>query len=235
MLRTSFGVMTVLACLVFAVGVADAKKKRKKKKAKVLAPISVAFVNHCKKDVEFHLDTLKVNLSAGATVPAQDIKARDDYSYTVLLSGTKAGDLGLVGLFPGETYSISLAKCSAGAANITTKNLSPRPENISPNAAPVVRFRAKRLANDRIPVMEYLSGPKGRFKKLSIGMTSYEEQMAGEFAFKLRYRASKRGPVLAMQAGKRKIEPGHRYLVEANVVGRKIFVKFEDEGWIEVK
>ena len=28
-----------------------------------------------------------------------------------------------------------------------------------------------------------------------------------------------------------KLEPGHKYLIEASAIGRNIFVKVEDEGW----
>ena len=98
----------------------------------------------------------------------------------------------------------------------------------TPEAAAQVRFR-----NRQRDPMEYKAGAVGRFMPLSVAMTSYKEQAAGDMEFTLRLRAAKRGPVLGMRKGGITVEGGHKYLVEANPVGRAIFFKFEDEGWVQ--
>lgn len=193
----------------------------------VTAPVSVTFENTCKAPLALKLGPTAVTVAAGATSDPQTLPANSDKAYELKLTGDKPADLGWLGMNPGGTYHVRFEKCRAGAADIITHDKSERPAAVSPQAAAQVRFRAL----NRGRAIEYKSGKKGRFKKLAVGYTSYEEQPAGEFDFTIRLRAKLRGPVMGMSRQTVELEPGHKYLVETNIVGREILYKFEDEGW----
>jgi len=234
MQRTFRGLFVAFALLVLAVGVADAKKKRKKKKPKVLAPVSVTLKNACKTPLSVALDTNTFEIPAGGELAAQDLKAREDGSFSVKL-GPKKSDLGYIGLFAGEKYRISFSGCAMDVADITTANLSAAPpKNLSPQAAAKVRFRAQRLWNGKLAVMKYKAGNKA-WRMLAIGFTKYLEQAPGDFTYHFHYKGAPGTKPLKRTA---KLAPGHRYLFEAGVAKKNrkhVFVKFEDEGWIKQK
>ena len=235
MQRTFRGLVMALAFLVLAFGVAEAgKKKKKKKKAKVLAPVSITLANACKSPIKVMLDTHTFEIPATGEVAAQDIKAREDGSFSVKLGPTKS-DLGYIGLFAGEKYKVSFSRCTMGVADITTENLSTDPpKNLSPQAAAKVRFRAQRLWNGKLAMMKYKAGNKA-WRMLAIGFTKYLEQAPGDFAYNFHYKGAPGTKPLKRSA---KLKPGHRYLFEAGVAKKNrkhVFVKFEDEGWIKEK
>jgi len=227
------GAFLVLAVLVLAFGVADAKKK-KRKKAKVLAPVSITLANACKTPLTVSLDIHQFTIPAGGEVAAQDIKAREDGSFSVKLLPQKS-DLGYIGLFAGEKYRVSFSRCKMGVADITTANLSTAaPEGLSPQAAAKVRFRAQRLWNGKLAMMKYKAGNKA-WRMLAIGFTKYLEQAPGDFSYSFHYKGAPGTKPLKSTA---KLLPGHRYLFEAGVAKKNrkhVFVKFEDEGWIKQK
>lgn len=195
--------------------------------AAALADVNVTFENTCKTALKVQLGPLATDVAAGATTPAQVLAGVEKQAYELKFAGPKPTDLGLLGMAPGGTYHVRFEKCRANAADIVTLDKSPRPASVSPQAASKVRFRAL----NRGRAVEYKAGKKGRFKKLAVGYTSYEDQAAGDFDFTIRLRAKLRGPVMGMSKQTVTLEPGHKYLVETNIVGREILYKFEDEGW----
>ncbi len=195
--------------------------------AAALADVNVTFENACDAPLKVKLGPLAVDVAAGATTPAQVLAGVEKQAYELKFAGPEPTDLGLLGMAPGGTYHVRFEKCRKGAADIITQDKSPRPESVSPQAAAKVRFRAL----NRGRAVEYRAGKKGRFKKLAVGYTSYEDAAAGDFDFTIRLRAKLRGPVMGMSKQQVVLEPGHKYLVETNIVGREILYKFEDEGW----
>ena len=129
-------------------------------------------------------------------------------------------------LQPGGSYVVGLSGCRGNGADVFTQNKAERPKVLSPNAAAEFRFRARQKV-----YLEYKAGKTGRFRPLSVAMTRYKEAAGGTMDFTLRLRAAKRGPVLKMFRSGVDLVPGHKYLIEANVIGREIFYKWEDEGW----
>jgi hypothetical protein len=215
--------LAAVAVLLMAAGPAMAGKKSKKK---ALEPVKVQVTNACKTELAVKLGELAVKVPAGATTEVQEIAPKDDWSYALWMNGDKPIDLGLLSLQPGGDYEVGLMGCRDGAADIYTKDRSEKPKALSPNAASEYRFRARSKV-----YLEYKAGPTGRFRPLSVAMTRYKEAAAGDLPFTLRLRAAKQGPVLNTFNGSVGVDAGHRYLIEANVVGRNIFYKWEDEGW----
>lgn len=199
----------------------------KKKKPKAQAPVSVQVENTCDAEQSLKVGDTDFKVAAKGKSEAQELAGREDWSFPIFL-GDKKVDLGLLSLEAGGQYVVMLSGCTAAGADVATKNLAERPKGVSPEAAAQVRFRNRQ----RNP-MEYKAGKVGRFMPLSVAMTRYKEQAGGEMEFTLRLRAAKRGPVLGMRKASTQIEAGHKYLVEANPVGRTIFYKFEDEGWVK--
>ena len=199
----------------------------KKKKPTEQAPVSVQVENTCDAEQVLKVGDAAFTVAAKGKSEAQPLPGREDWSFPIFLGAAKI-DLGLLSLESGGSYVVSVSGCTAEGADVGTKNLAERPKGVSPEAAAQVRFRNRQ----RNP-MEYKAGAVGRFMPLSVAMTSYKEQAAGDMEFTLRLRAAKRGPVLGMRKGGITVEGGHKYLVEANPVGRAIFFKFEDEGWVQ--
>lgn len=216
-----------LAAVALALALPAVASANKADEAAALADVNVTFENTCKAALKVKLGPLAVEVAPGATTPAQVLPGIEKQAYELKFTGDKPADLGLLGMAPGGTYHVRFEKCRSGAADIITVDKSPRPETVSPQAAAKVRFRAL----NRGRAVEYKAGKKGRFKKLAVGYTSYEDQAAGDFDFTIRLRAKLRGPVMGMSKQTVKLEPGHKYLVETNIVGRTILYKFEDEGW----
>ncbi|MCB9530125.1 MAG: hypothetical protein H6701_17345 [Myxococcales bacterium] len=189
-----------------------------------LAPVNVTLENTCDAPLAVELGTSKFDIAAGQSTDPQAMQGRETQAFELKLGGH---DAGLLGMAPGGTYHVRFMNCRDGAADILTEDKSERPAAISPQAAAQVRFRALNAGK----VIEYKPGKTGRFKFLSVGYTSYEEQPGGEFDFTVRLRADKRGPVMGMARKQVALAPGHRYLIETNVVGNDILYKFEDEGW----
>lgn len=193
-----------------------------------LAPVSVTLENACDTPLSVQLGALSVDVAPKTTTDPQTLAGSEKQAYDLKFTGASPADLGLLGMVPGGSYHVRFEKCRAGAADVITQDKSPRPETVSPQAAAQVRFRAL----NRGRAVEYKSGKAGRFKKLAVGYTSYEEQAAGEFEFTIRLRGKPGGPVMGMSKQAVQVAPGHKYLVETNIVGREILYKFEDEGWV---
>lgn len=189
-----------------------------------LTPVNVTLENTCQDPLAVQLGATRLDLEPGKATDPQALQARETQAFELKLGDH---DLGLLGLRAGGTYHVRFMNCRQGAADIATEDRSERPATVSPQAAAQVRFRALNAGR----VIEYKPGKTGRFKFLSVGYTSYEEQAGGEFDFTVRLRADKRGPVMGMMRKQVALAPGHRYLVETNVVGNDILYKFEDEGW----
>ena len=220
------GVLTILAVLTLAVAPAWAGKRKKKRKKKApAAPVAVTVENGCKAEADIKLGQLSFKVAPGAKSAEQAIQGgtfeNTENVYELLLSGKS---LGLYTLEGGGRYEVRLADCRGGHADVYTHFMGDRPKGKSPNAAAQVRFRARQNVH-----LEYRSGT--RFKPLSVAMTRYQEIAGGDFEFTFRLRAAKRGPVLKMMKKSVKLKAGHHYLIEANVTGREITFKVEDEGF----
>lgn len=218
------GLAAVVALVVASASPAMAGKKSKKKKD--LAPVTVQVVNDCDAEMAVKLGDLAIKIAGKGKTEAQQIAAKEDWSYALFMNGKKPVDMGLISLEPGGSYTVGLMNCRKGGADIYTKNNADKPKKLSPNAAAEFRFRARQKM-----YLEYKAGKVGRFRPLSVAMTRYKESAGGKLPFSLRLRAAKRGPVLKMFNGGVELAPGHKYLIEANVIGREIFFKWEDEGW----
>lgn len=197
------------------------------KAGEATAPVSVTFENTCQTPLALTIGASAVNIAAGATSEPQTLPANSQKAYELKFTGEATTDLGWLGMSPGGTYHVRFEKCRAGAADIVTTDKTERPAAVSPQAASKVRFRSL----NRGRAVEYKAGKQGRFKKLAVGYTSYEDQAGGGFEFTLRLRGKPGGPVMGMHRQEVELAPGHRYLVESNVVGREILYKLEDEGW----
>ncbi len=196
-----------------------------KGKAEPAAPVSVQFVNGCDAKVDLTLGEHAQALAPKGKSEAVTLPAKDDWSYALKMG---AGDLGLLSLLPGGQYVVTVSGCKAGHADVVTENLAERPKKVSPEAAAQVRFRGRQNLH-----VEYKPGQTGRFKPLSVAMTRYKESPKGDLPFTFRLRAARSGPVLNMRRATAPLASGHKYLIEANVVGRDVFFKCEDEGWVE--
>ncbi|MCB9544976.1 MAG: hypothetical protein H6706_03690 [Myxococcales bacterium] len=213
-----------LALGLLAVG-APALAAPKKKTER--APVSVAVQNTCAAPVKLTLNEQTFDVPAGQESPAVQVAAADaEKGYKLALTGDAPADLGLLGLEDAGRYKVKVADCRAGGADVYLENLADPPAGLSPNAAAQVRFRAREVLHQ-----EYKAGKAGRFKTLSLGMTSYQEVPAGPLDFSFRLRAAKAGPVMAMFDKSTELKAGHNYLIESHVVGNAIFFKLEDEGF----
>ena len=210
-----------------------------KKKAEPLKPVTFMVVNQCEAAVAIKVGEVSVKVEPKATSAAQTLAGADGNAYTYALEGSKA-EPRYVFLGGGGTYSLLVSNCiGADGLDLTTKDMSERPAGVSPNAAAKVRFRAASTKGEKLPNIQYQSGERGRFKRLSVGFTSYQEAKAGDYGFglKLSTRPMKfqgrmmPGRQLQLRKEIAKLEPGKKYLIEAGVVGNKIAVKVEDEGW----
>jgi len=199
-----------------------------KGEATPLDPVSVTLENTCDGPLTVKLGALELAVAAASTSEPQSLPGLEKQAYELRLAGPKPADLGLLGMAPGGTYHVKFMNCIPGGADVVTANKGARPEGASPQAAAQIRFRSL----NRGRAVEYKAGKKGRFKKLAVGYTSYEEQAGGDFMFTLRLRGKARGPVMGMRKDTVKLEPGHKYLIESNIVGRQIKYKFEDEGFV---
>ena len=200
-----------------------------KKKPKVLSPVTVTVKNLCAADLVGTLGELPIKVASGQVSASETVPGKEDQSFELKLTAPAPADLGILGFAPGGTYEVEVRDCRGGAADVFTKAVGERPAALSPNAASEVRFRARQNVH-----LEYKFGKVGAFKPLSIAMTRYKEQAGGELDFTFRLRVgNKRGPVVGMMRKTVTLEPGHRYLIEANVVGKEILFKYEDEGWRE--
>ncbi|MEE2787958.1 MAG: hypothetical protein VX589_11515 [Myxococcota bacterium] len=204
---------------------AMAKKKGKAAKNK---PVKVLVKNTCEQSTTIKLDEFVIETPAKGETPAQDVPAAKKVAHQFQFGDTKSE--AYVFLRPGGQYAITLVNCGDSGADVITNDLSERPTGISPNAAAKVRFRASR-GKGAAPRFEYHTGERGRFKRLSLGMTSYVESKAGDFPYGLRLKAKRGRGILARVKKVAQLQPGHKYLIEASAVGRNIFVKVEDEGW----
>ncbi len=213
-----------LVCLASSPALAG---KKKKGKAAPAAPVTLKVENACKEEAKVKLGNVELTLAGGTTSEEQRLTGgtvedtRDVYE--LLLAGKS---LGLYTFAGGGSYAVKIADCRSGHADVYTSFLGERPAAKSPQAAARVRFRARQNTS-----LEYRGGKVGRFKPLSVAMTSHLEIAGGEFPFTFRLRAAKRGPVVKMLNKTVKLEAGHDYLIEANVVGREVTFKVEDEGF----
>ncbi len=193
------------------------------KSKKAPKPISVQIQNSCKGEIRLGLENREFKVAPGTTSALESLQGKADWAFKLRLDGA---DAGLLSLEPGTKYGIQVKECQAGGANFYTQSYKERPKNISPQAAAQLRFRAQQNLH-----LEYRAGKRGRFKPLSVAMTSYRDVPGGELEFTFRLRAARRGPVLKVFKKSIKLESGHRYLVEARVNNQEIFFKQEDEGW----
>lgn len=190
------------------------------------APVTVELANGCAQELGLKLGAVEAKVAAGTKSGAQTITPSGDQGYELhLLGGKEPMNLGLVALTPGGSYTIRVADCRAGAADVYVDDLTPLPPEKSPHAAAELRFRARQNLH-----LEYKAGAGGRFTPLSVAMTSYKEIPGGKTEVTLRLKAGKAGPVVKMFRKELDLKPGHRYLIEANVVGNEILFKQEDEG-----
>ena len=208
-----------------------AHAKSKKKKAIPQPPSTVTVHNGCAADIKLGINAQAFAVATGKAAVATPLApAPEGKGYVVTLTGAKVVDLGMLGFEPGKEYDLHVRDCRSGGADIYLNGKAAAPASASPHAAAQVRFRAAKIGH-----IEYKAGKVGRFKPLSLGMTSYKEAQAGKYKFKLRLRAAKRGPVMGMLNKEIELKAGHNYLVEAQIHGTDIFFKREDEGFVGAK
>ena len=193
-------------------------------------PVTVEVANGCQQPVAMKLGPETVKVAASEKVAGKTFAAAENNAYEFNFEGSKR-DNGYLVMKAGGNYTIALSGCANGWANIRITDLAARPEVVSPNAEAQVRFRSFRGKGERIPNIEYRAGKRGRSKRLSVAFTPYVKTQKGEFAYALKLKAARMGPVLSALNGKVNVEAGKNYLIEASVVGGKIFTKFEDEGY----
>lgn len=189
-------------------------------------PAQLKWSNQCEQEIELRLDEHAVTLAAGAQEQSGEAAAPEKGAWTLKLAS--GATLGLVAGQAGGEYRITLSACGPAGAHVQVDDLAPRPEGLSPQAAAQLRFRAQQNTH-----LEYRLGPKGRFKPLSVAMTTYAELPAGEHVAEFRLKAARQGPIIKTVKRTVKVEPGHNYLLEANVVDKELFFKQEDEGFIK--
>ena len=205
---------------------ADAMAKKKSK-----APVSVSLENTCKKAFTLNMAGKKLELKPGAKNGPFDMKPAESGAFEYNFEGAKAPQ-GYIVMAAGGQYAVRFSECTGGWANVRVNDLSPRPKNVSKNAAVQVRFRAALLKGQaKRPTLESRTGERGRFKRMSAKPSRYVKSPKGDFAFGVRYKGGRRGPVLQTLNTKVSLEAGKKYLIEASVVNRKIVLKVEDEGW----
>jgi hypothetical protein len=229
-MRLSIASITVLALTVLLATDATAKRKRKPAKQKNTAPVSVDVTNNCKRPMGLKIGSKTIKLNAGETSGSKVIKSSKNNAYEYTFVGAKR-EPGYVFFEAGGKYAVRIHSCGKSWANLDTRNLGPRPKGISPNAAAHIRFRSFRIKGQRLPNIEYRSGKRGRFKRLSVAFTPYIKSPGGGYNFGLKLKHGRTGPVLKMLNSQVKVEPGKNYLIEAVVVNGEVLIKFEDEGY----
>jgi hypothetical protein len=203
-------------------GAATAAPKKKIEAPK--APSEITLENGCASPLELSLGGLPLKVEANATSGPHLLPAdAPEGVYELTTKAEKPAGLARLGIPPASKYAIRLADCRAGAADVYTRLESFRSPD--PHAASRVRFRARQNL-----ALEYKLGPTGRFLPLSIAITRAQELPAGEGEFTFRLRAAKNGPVMKTVTKKLKFEPGHQYLIEANVLDHDVLFSAEDEG-----
>lgn len=216
----------LLTCALTATAAHAAGKKNKKTIAQ--PPSTVTVHNGCAADIKVSINAQPFEVAAGKAAAATPLApAPEGKGYVLTVLGAKAVNMGMLGFEPGKEYDLHLRDCRNGGADVYLNGKAAAPAGASPHAAAQVRFRAAKIGH-----IEYKAGKVGRFKPLSLGMTSYTEAEAGKFKFTLRLRAAKRGPVMGMLNKQIDLEAGHNYLVEAQIHGTDIFFKREDEGFV---
>lgn len=192
------------------------------------APATVTVHNACEAELKLSINAQSFAVAAGkASADTVLAPAPEETGYVLTIQGDAAVNMGLLGFEPGKAYDLKLADCRNGGADVYLDSKVEVPAGASPHAASQVRFRAAKIGH-----IEYKAGATGRFKPLSLGMTSYSEAPAGKFGFTLRLRAAKKGPVMGMLAKEVDLQAGRNYLVEAQIHGTNIFFKREDEGFV---
>ena len=232
-MRLSIASITVLSLLALVTADATAKRKRKKAK-KNSAPVSIDVKNDCKRPIALRIGNQKLKLNAGAKSGSKVIKPSSNNAYEYTFAGAKR-EPGYVFFESGGKYAVRVHSCAKSWANLDTRNLAPRPKGVSPNAAAHVRFRSFRAKGQRLPNIEYRSGKRGRFKRLSVAFSPYVKSPGGGYHFGLKLKHGRMGPVLKMLNSTVKVEPGKNYLIEAAVVDGEVLIKFEDEGYSKRK
>ena len=232
-MQRSFASIVVFTLIAF-ISTDALAKRRKPKKQKKGAPVSVKIKNTCKQDIGIKIGKDKFKVPAGKSSPGKTLSASDSTAYKYNFGHSKRGPGHMFFEFGGK-YAIKIHRCTKTWASLSIRNLAPKPKSVSPNAASIVRFRAGRAEGERVPNLEYRTGARGRFKRMSVGRTKPVEAAAGQYKYGLRLKAGRMGPVLQMFNGTVKLEPGKSYLIEAGVVNGQIYTKFEDEGYTKPK
>ncbi|MBV70771.1 MAG: hypothetical protein CMH52_05425 [Myxococcales bacterium] len=225
-MQAASGVMTV--CLLFGLGLGTVAAQTKSKP--VNGPVTIDVSNQCKRAISMTIGSEKFKLEPAAKVAGKTLAAAENDAYGYNFAGSNRDD-GFLVLKGGGAYGISIHSCGASWASVATRNMAPRPTGLSPNAEAKVRFRSFRAKGEKMANVEYRPGKRGRFKRLSVAFTPYVKSPAGPFAYGLKLKAGRMGPVLNMFNGAVKLEAGKNYLIEASVVGGVLFTKFEDEGF----
>ncbi len=234
-MRVCVSMLCSSVIVLASTGVFAKKSKRTKEDKAPKAPVAVQIKNECQKALSFNLSGQDFKAVApGALTAKAEVKPGDEGAYRLSFPGSTV-DLPYLFFAAGGSYTVEVSNCRGQVADLRSKDLSDRPSAVSPQAAAKVRFRASRGAGP-IPNLEYRAGERGPFKRLSLGMTSYQEIAGGDFQYALRLRGRNRGrakgPVMKNLKSQVKLEPGHKYLIEAQVVGtNEIILKVEDEGW----
>ncbi len=218
--------MTVCLSFVLVTGSAIAQKKG----TVANGPITIDVSNTCTRAVSMTIGPETFKLEPAGKLAGKSLAAVENDAYGYNFAGSNR-DNGFLILKAGGTYSVSIHSCGANWASVATKDMGPRPEGLSPNAESKVRFRSFRAKGEKMANIEYRSGKRGRFKRLSVAFTPYVKSPAGSFAYGLKLKAGRMGPVLNMFNGAVELEAGKNYLIEASVVGGVLFTKFEDEGF----
>ncbi|MEE2756304.1 MAG: hypothetical protein VYA30_06570 [Myxococcota bacterium] len=225
-MQTASGLMTV--CLFFTLSMGTLAAQTKGKPA--TGPVTIDVANQCKRAVSMSIGSETFKLEPAAKLTGKTLASADNDAYRYNFEGSNR-DSGFLVLKAGGTYEISVHSCGATWASVATRSKAARPTGLSPNAESQVRFRSFRAKGEKMANVEYRPGKRGRFKRLSVAFTPYVKSPAGSFAYGLKLKAGRMGPVLNMFNGAIDLEAGKNYLIEASVVGGMLFTKVEDEGF----
>lgn len=221
-LLSGLGIAALAISLLPALAAAK-RKPRVKTPPPPTGPIEIEVVNDCKVPLAVTLGSLKTEVEGGKRSGLLSLAAdAEDWIYVLHAGKTQVARLSLV---PESKHEVRLADCRNGRPDVyTTWKVASEPD--SPHASVMVRFRSRQSDKH----LEYKLGKTGRFKPLSIAMTSYHDVASGKIEYESRLRAARKGPVVSRATKSADLAAGHRYLIEVETVGRDMFVLVEDEG-----
>jgi hypothetical protein len=168
-------------------------------------------------------DTRKVNNITQEYILATSI----NISYPlVICNDTQCYHYGNMIFLNGKSYNVKITKCNLPGVRIESHEVGKVNNDV---LLYKIRFRSRRV----FPT-EYRIG-SARFRRLSVGMTSYVTSKLTVTSVQFRHRISSRGPVMFMSSHDlSNLRLGHKYFVEVEYFSnQKEVIKIQDEGAID--